>query len=224
MHADEKQVRIAVEGGWLSGCLYSPAGAAVAACVVCDPLFEERKSAQRPLVDLARRLQAAGVGALRFDSRGCGDSSGDLETVTAQDWLADLDAAVPFAGEAFGRAPLLLVGVRLGGGLALKWTARHAGAAFSILWEPVTAPGDYFQQEFRKKLMKEMLTFGGSRTSRDALIEELARGGQVDFDGYPVAAGLYRSLLDIACGPTRTRTPATPSSSPSRRLTGWRPP
>ncbi len=199
--AAEEPIQIASGDGWLSACYYRPAGPAAAACVICDPLFEERKSAQRPLVELARRLRGAGVGAIRFDYRGCGDSSGDLETTTAHDWLADLDAAVGQTRESFGPMPLILVGVRLGGTLLLKWAARHPEAALAILWEPVVSPGEYLRHELRRKLMKEMLTFGGSRSSRDALMEELERGGEVDFDGYGVTAALYRSLLEIELRP-----------------------
>jgi len=199
--AAEEPIQITSGDGWLNACRYRPARPVTAACVICDPLFEERKSAQRPLVELARRLRGAGVGAIRFDYRGCGDSSGDLETTTAHDWLADLDAAVGQTRESFNAAPLTLVGVRLGGTLLLKWAARHPEAALAILWEPVVSPGDYLRHELRRKLMKEMLTFGGSRSSRDALIDELERGGEVDFDGYGVTAALYRSLLEIELRP-----------------------
>ncbi len=206
--------------------LYCPDRAPVAALLVCDPLFEERKSAQRVLVEAARALAAAGVAVLRFDYRGCGDSSGDFAEFAPSDWQADIQAAWAFLQQTWPGVPAGVLGLRFGGTLAATAGAALPGLAGLILWEPVLRGGEYLQQELRKKLMKEMVTFGGNRETREGLLARLAGGEAIDFDGYAVAPRLYRELqdLDLARLPTASHGPTllvgiTSSEQPTAALT-----
>lgn len=180
----------------LAGMLYLPeAGGVRGALLFCDPLFEERKSAQRALVELARALAAAGVAVLRFDYRGCGDSPGDFAEFAPDDWLADaLAAYAELRRRVPPGVPAGFFGLRLGAALAAQAAGRVPAPWLLMLWEPVLRGGEYLQQELRRKLMKEMLTFGGSRTTREGLVRQLEAGETVDFDGFAVTPRLYREL------------------------------
>ncbi len=195
----EEPVRIGSGGDWLSGMMHTPAGALAGSVLICEPLFEERKSAHRTLVEMARALCADGLGVLRFDYRGCGDSAGDFPSFSVPDWLADIRAAEGFLRQQFPGKPAGVLGLRLGASLALKALSDSAVAPFdfAVLWEPVVNGRDYLDTELRKKLMKEMLTFGKSRCTREALLADLAAGRGIDFDGYLISPGLHQDLSSL---------------------------
>ncbi len=193
----ESQVVIVSHGLPLLGMLYQPAGEALGGWLFGDPAFEERKAAQRNLVELARELAGAGQVVLRFDYRGCGDSGGDLADFAIGDWLADLLVCRDWLGHRFPGLGLGLFGLRLGASLACLAAAQTPGLRGLCLWAPVADGRAYLLAELRKRLMKEMVTFGSSRSSREELMAELESGATVDLDGYALTARFYRELVDL---------------------------
>lgn len=177
--------------------LYRPGGEAAGCVVLCNPVFEEHKSTLRPFVDMARELCRNGVAALRFDYRGCGDSPGEFEDFSLSDWSQDIGAATGAVRHAMPGTPVGLLGVRVGASLALKAAVGTPGYAFAVLWEPIVSGRTYVEQELRKKLVKEMMTFGERRSTRESLLAELGGGGTIDFDGYPFSSRLYSELADL---------------------------
>lgn len=210
----------------LHGMFYRPAGSAALGVLLCSPPFEERKGAQRVLVDAARALSDAGCAVLRFDYRGCGDSSGDLPGFTLEDWRADIAAASRFLGDQAGVGRIGRLGVRLGAALMLEAAVPGDRVAFSVLWAPVFNGRQYFDQELRRKLVKEMVTFGQSRVTRGALLKSLEEGRSVDLDGYEVTPALYRgiSAIDLpalthpVAGPRALLVQVAPATEPSREM------
>ncbi len=210
----------------LCGLLYEPAGAPRGGIVMCHPLFEERKSAHRVMVEAARALAAAGFAVLRFDYRGCGDSRGEFATFGCADWRADIAAAAAFLADRISAPHVGLLGVRLGASLALESLAAIPNAAFVVLWEPVLSGRRYLDQELRRKLIKEMVTFGQSRVTRAALVKDLEDGKTVDLDGYPLTPGLFAAINAIELPALVTRAPKAvlmvgigAAGAPSRDLT-----
>lgn len=203
----EEQVILDSDGTRLYGMAYRPAGTPAGAVVFCHPLFEERKSAGRVMVEMARALCADGFAVATFDYRGCGDSPGEFREFSVPDWLADIGAALDFIKQRSPAAPVGLLGVRLGAALALQTAANRSDIAFAVLWEPAVNGRQYIEQELRKKLIKEMMTFGKGRQTRESLLKTLEQGGEVDFDGYPITAKLYRDLcgIDLAAVADRFR-------------------
>jgi exosortase A-associated hydrolase 2 len=195
----EEAVSIDSGDSWLGGMMHTPSGTPVGSVLICEPLFEERKSAHRTLVDMARALCADGFGVLRFDYRGCADSGGEFPDFSVPDWLADIQAAAGYLRQHFPQKPGGVLGLRLGATLALKAMTDPAVAPFdfSVLWEPVVNGRDYLDTELRKKLMKEMMTFGKSRCTREALMADLAAGRGIDFDGYLISPRLHQDLCAL---------------------------
>jgi len=193
----EEHLSVASAAGPLHATLYRPGGETAACVVLCNPVFEEHKAAMRLLVDMARELSRNGVAAVRFDYRGCGDSPGEFEAFSLSDWIADIGAAAQAARDAVPGVPVGLLGVRIGASLSLRVALGDTDCGFSILWEPVISGRAYVEQELRKKLMKEMMTFGERRSTREGLLAELEAGRIIDFDGYPFAPRLYRELAAL---------------------------
>ncbi len=222
----EEPVQIPSGADTLCGMLYRPAAECRCGLVMCHPLFEERKSAHRVMVDAARALAASGCAVLRFDYRGCGDSTGDFAAFSCPDWQEDIVQATRYLREQVTLERLGLLGLRLGASLAVG-AANDAGADFAVLWEPVLNGRRYLDQELRRKLVREMVTFGKSQVTRATLLKDLENGTPIDLDGYAVTARLFSdtSAIDLTRGagqaPRRTLlVQIAPTGVVPRELTG----
>lgn len=154
--------------GWLS----TPHdGVSCAGVLILPPVGYSYWSSQRTLRVLAERLAAGGHTVLRFDYEGTGDSSGDQwEADRFASWRASAAAA---AGElrALGCRTLVLIGVGLGGTVALL-DAATLGADGVVAWEPITA-GRRHVRELR------MLAMAVPETEPRCVTGTLAAGGVV---------------------------------------------
>lgn len=195
----EEAISLDSGGSWLTGMMHTPSGTPAGSVLICEPLFEERKSAHRTLVEMARALCADGFGVLRFDYRGCADSAGEFPAFSVPDWLVDIRVAAGYLRQHFPGNPVGVLGLRLGATLALRAMTEASATPFDFaaLWEPVVNGRDYLDNELRKKLMKEMMTFGKSRCTREALMADLAAGRGIDFDGYLISPELHKDLCAL---------------------------
>lgn len=179
-------------------------GAPRGVVLLCPPLFEERKASAGAFSRLAAALADAGLGTLRFDPAGTGDSPGAPSDATIEAWRANArDAAA--AARAAG-APVFVLGVRFGALLALEALAE-ASAVAVVLWEPVGDGAEALRQAVRRKLVNDMAAFGAAVASRASLDAAWDRGETVDLDGYPVSAALRNGLLAFAPGPVPAGMP-----------------
>ncbi len=184
--------------GWLHALLTLPDGdQARCAVLLCPPLAEERKAAQRTMTDGARWLAgSARCVVLRIDYRGCGDSAGAFETHDVTDWLADLAAAAAWLTRHFPALPQVRLGVRAGALLAMQPDpmARVAGL---VCWDPV--PGDAFlKQVLQRRMVNEMIAYGHAQTARQAIEATWQAGGSADLDGYTFTGRQAAQLRQLA--------------------------
>lgn len=84
----------------------------------------------RAINHISRALTAVGVGVLRFDFTGLGESEGDFADTNFSSNVADLVAAADFLGREF-EAPQLLVGHSLGGAAVLM-AAQHIPSVTTV--------------------------------------------------------------------------------------------
>jgi exosortase A-associated hydrolase 2 len=213
--------------GQLHATFHAPHAVALAParCVLVLPPFgEERKCASRLTVRASRALARAGVGVMRFDYSGTGESLGDHAAVTVADWIADSAAAADCLRRHQPDAELAVLGLRLGANLALRCPAL--ATAPLVLWEPLLTGEAYLQEMIRRKQIKEMKSAGAARSTDAELNAVWARGEAVDFDGFPVGAGFADDLraLELAADlqPDRASAILLIHVSGSRRLpAGW---
>jgi putative redox protein len=104
------------QGQRLSGRLDLPDGTATAYAVLAHCFTCSKSSVAS--VRIARALADRGIGALRFDFTGLGQSAGDFSDATFSGDVADLAAAVR-AMEQDGYPPKILIGHSLGGAAVL---------------------------------------------------------------------------------------------------------
>ncbi len=189
------------------GILYEPATQPAAAVICCNPLFEERKSAHRPLVAFARNLSRNNLSVLRFDYRGCGDAGGNFEDYNLAHWQHDLQTATELLKQRYPGLPLGLFALRFGSAVALSAIKDDLIAPdFLLMWQPVLHGDAYIEEELRKKMMQQMLTFGRARETRSTLFQQLERGETVDHGGYPFTSSLYGKLKGVELSNTLKQT------------------
>ncbi|MFF5564728.1 alpha/beta hydrolase [Streptomyces sp. NPDC012829] len=74
---------------------------------------------------LADGPATVGVGSLRFDLRGHGESEGRQEELTIAGVLNDIQAATDHVRQLFDCGPVHLIGTSFGGGISALFAARH---------------------------------------------------------------------------------------------------
>jgi dienelactone hydrolase len=130
--------------GWLSAPVDGVADSGV---VVAPPLGYPYWCSHRTLRTLSEVLAADGHHVLRVDYDGTGDSAGDQwDTDRVAAWRATLAGGVQEL-RALGASRITLLGVRLGGTLALL-DARELGIDRVLAWQPVVT-GRRYAKELR---------------------------------------------------------------------------
>jgi hypothetical protein len=120
--------QISNEGEKIFGILHRPRLLAKCPIVLILHGFAGHKIGQQRLyVALAQQLAAAGIAALRFDFRGCGDSEGEYDRMTLSGMLSDAVNVLHSLKslEGVDSARVGIVGVSLGGLVAAQLAAAH---------------------------------------------------------------------------------------------------
>jgi alpha-beta hydrolase superfamily lysophospholipase len=105
--------------------------------VLCNPFGTDQTRSERTYRHLAERLAAAGFACLRFDLFGTGDSGGDEhEPELVRGWVDDVGVAARELRARSGAAAIALVGLRLGGTVALLHAAASGDVDSLVLWSP----------------------------------------------------------------------------------------
>lgn len=130
--------------------LYTPAHARAGrprGIVLCPPWGPEYLRAHRSLHQLGRLLAEAGFHVLRFDYHGTGDSAGDQAEATLEGWVEDIGTALDELKDTAGLQRVGLLGLRLGGSLALRAaTRRRRDVDALVLWDPVLSGADHLAE------------------------------------------------------------------------------
>lgn len=182
----------------LFGCYHPAVGRtdARSAVVLCPPLGQEYIRSHRTYVQLATRLARAGFHVLRFDLRGTGDSSGELEDARIKAWIEDVHRACDHLRELSGTPRLHLMGLRIGAALAWLTAAGRTDVDRVVLWEPVISGRAYLRElrEHQRQLLSTAYVDRRAGGDPDALTEAL---------GFAFPAGLRDDIvaLDLLQGP-----------------------
>lgn len=165
--------------------------------VLAPPFAEEMNKCRRMLARTARALAADGWCVVQVDLYGCGDSAGEFEDATWEQWVADLAQAVDTHARTNGG--LWLWGVRAGA-LLLPPLLRAHPHAHVLLWQPAHDGATILNQFLRLHTSAALLD-GGSPGNRAGLHQQLARGEPVEVAGYVlpsrVADGLAAARLEL---------------------------
>jgi exosortase A-associated hydrolase 2 len=175
--------------------------------IFCHPFADEAFRTHRELVVYARRLAKDGFVVLRFDYRGCGDSSGDFENYTLESRISDIKRAMDVLKEKSGVESVGLLGLRFGGTLAATVATQDERVNHLILWAPIVDSARYFQFLQQSQMAHELGNFGRVISSRRAIAESLANGGTFDLMANIISQQVYQELLSFDPWSTQTRCP-----------------
>ncbi|MDB4929076.1 MAG: hypothetical protein JWM10_1560 [Myxococcaceae bacterium] len=185
----------------------TPLAIAPAVVVFVHPFMEERQDAHPFLRSLATRVCARGLWAMRFDLHGCGDSEGEWEEATVESWLDDIAAACDFARAQSGVGRVILCGLRFGASLAALASTRGEPAPLALI-QPVVKGTTYSMDVLRAYLAAEMVLTRKAGVTRDALVERLRLGQNVNVFGYQLTAAQFDGVRAVDLTRTLADYPA----------------
>lgn len=171
------------DGEQLYVVVHPPSSPLVARVLLCGPFGLERDFSYTTWVRWARYLAGEGFEVLHFDYRGIGESSGRLERLGTEAWLADTRLALRFLHRRTGPAPVLVHGLRFGALLASRVFAEGEADGL-LLWDAPSSARDVLLDVLRRKLAEDFVNGATKRRSRESFIAELERGGHVEVEGY----------------------------------------
>jgi len=133
--------------------------------ILCHPWGEEYVRFHRAFRRLADRLAEAQFPVLRFDFYGCGDSGGESEQGRLSHWRTDVAAAVGEMRRQARVTKACLIGLRLGGSLAMLAAAERPNIDGLVLWDPVICGQDYLEE--LSTLHQQMMQYAHVKPKRD---------------------------------------------------------
>lgn len=177
----------------LFGVYHPPAGEARMGVVFCAPFAEEKKCSYRTFATAARTFASAGVACVRLDYFGTGDSGGRFTDFSPSRAIDDIAAAADELRGRSGVSDVVLLGLRLGGTLALAAAAR-VGAASVILWQPVVSGRSFFDLTIKRQMMRRQLIGGEGKQDQGA-----GEGDVIDLDGFPLSRAAAEEIRSLDC-------------------------
>ncbi len=183
-------------------CFDAPQGTAARpfGLVLCPPSGREYVITHRACRQFATRLSRAGFPVLRFDYFATGDSAGEDDEGSVEQWLDDISTAIDTLRKHTAGAAVCLGGLRIGATLAAVYAARHQNIDSLILWDPVVNGNRYVDDLLEAQ--QHWLRRQGWRNKAAPQV-----GGVRELFGFLLSPGLEDGLrrLDLA---TLPRAPA----------------
>lgn len=158
--------------------------------VLCNPFGDEAIKAHRAFLGLANRLASERFHVLRFDYFATGDSAGDSEQGTIEQWLADIGTAADEIKDASGVAKVSFVGLRFGATLALQAATRRRDLDRVTLWDPIVRGAAYVRDLRRINEVYLRGEFG----HRELDAERLAPRAGEEVMGFPLPAAVRNAM------------------------------
>jgi len=174
----------------LFGCYHQPKRVPARSCgiILCNPIEQEYILTHRTFYQLAVKLSNLGFHVLRFDYSGCGDSAGQFEDGSLQQWVDDIQTAARTMMERTHQSRIALLGLRMGAYLALR--AATQGNVFDtlVLWEPVLDGRCHIEE-----LAERHKSFGRRMRNK----KKWMSGASAEALGFPLTNALRKELADI---------------------------
>jgi len=181
-------------GGQRLVVIHEPAGAPRGVVVGVAGFVEEMNKGRRTAALGARALAREGFLVVQLDLAGCGDSSGDLASVSWSSWVDDvLDTARWATGLADADLPLTLWGIRAGCLVVAQALAQMERPANLLFWQP-QPNGKLVLHQFLRLKMAGQLQQGSAKGVTDGLLSDLAAGRAVEVAGYQLGPGVANGL------------------------------
>ena len=154
--------------------------------VVCPPLFSEHVRTHKALRDIALLLAAAGQHVLRFDYRGTGDSSGELDACSVADWTRDITDTIAEGRDIADCSIVRVLAVRAGALIACEAVGASPEVDRIVLWDPVLDGAAYLDELRKAQAVLCQRNNFLSRTDRHRIMTE--------YGGYTLSQEMVRQM------------------------------
>lgn len=173
-----------------------PAAEPQARVLLVGPFASERQNSYLPWVRWARYLAAKGIEVLRYDYRGVGESLGQFEEMTFEDWSHDLRLLGEWYAKREPALPLVLHGLEIGAILASKCFYEGMGDAM-LLWSPPASANQALRSTLLRWVgLEQLLTPGADRRPASYYVRQLEEGTPVEVEGYQWSPKLWRDSFE----------------------------
>jgi dipeptidyl aminopeptidase/acylaminoacyl peptidase len=133
-------IELEIEGKKIIGVFHKPlSDSPFPTVLICHGLAGNKIGRFRVYVELAQKLAQAGIGVLRIDFRGSGDSEGDFIDMTITSELEDAKRALDYltSHPQVDAKRIGLFGTSLGGLIAIITAAKFKHIKAIALWSPI---------------------------------------------------------------------------------------
>jgi alpha/beta superfamily hydrolase len=175
------------------GVWHAPQAAPRGGLLLAPPLGDEMPPSRRIMADIARALAQSGVGVLRLDYLGTGDSEGEFCNVDWASLADDVRRGVGWLRDHQGGQPVHLLGIRLGGSLILR-LGDELAAERRVAISPVIVGEQEVRNLNTRARLRRAATVEEGGTSKHAPNDEL---DVVDIDGLAWNPRLLDQLGDM---------------------------
>lgn len=184
----------------LYGVFHKPAGVSKKQGVVlCAPLGQEYMRSHRAMRQLAMMLSRNGYPVLRFDYRGTGDSSGEVEEMSFPDWVEDAGVAIDELKDTASVDTVSVIGLRLGCVTAVQACANRTDVTSLVLWDPVLS-GEAYIDELAGEISTQLINKKSNFIDAD---------GTLHYNGFAMTKSFQASLNGtgiLDCYPTNVQS------------------
>ncbi len=131
----------------------------------------EELAGHKPFLVISDYLTRNGIGVLRFDDRGVGESTGDFKQATSPDFVSDVQSAIAFlkTRKDIDKNNMGLIGHSEGGVIAPMVAAKTDDVSFIVLMAGTGIPGDELLA-LQGKLIEKALGKSDTEVERSAAI------------------------------------------------------
>ena len=155
-----------IDDRWLLTQWHSAVSPGHTALLFLPPFAEEMNCCRRLFAKLARQLASFGIDSYLPDFTGTGDSAGQFNQISLQQWRSDL---LQFFPELQQYSRVQLLGCRFGAALLLDWLPAlqaQLNVTQILLWQPLLQTERFWQQ-----LQRQQLLSSGAVTPSDDILD-----------------------------------------------------
>jgi pimeloyl-ACP methyl ester carboxylesterase len=177
--------------------VYHKAPKPVAQVLLAGHFVMERLFAYAAWMRWARYLAEHNLSALRFDYRGCGESTGAFHHFTLRSWLEDCRAWHQFLRQQQPDLPIVLCGIGMGGLLMSNLFSEGLGDAM-LLWSPSASGSDALRDTIIRRMATEMANAAGGKPKTWADYKaQFEQGQSIQGGGYTLTPELWSGAAQM---------------------------